>query len=149
MKCEKCGHERHPNDYAPPGVCPRCGEPYRRLRPSGVLSDEAFEQAQARDRARLDQEAARLEATARPMRRRALVSCSDCDGQVSRMAVVCPHCGRPFGNGRQPIEVMNIKMEFEAMVWFIVKWALASIPAMIILFLIFMAVVKLIGWRIY
>jgi len=40
-------------------------------------------------------------------------------------------------------------MEFEAMVWFIVKWALASIPAMIILFLIFLAIVKLIGWRIY
>lgn len=22
MKCEKCGHERHPNDYAPPGCVP-------------------------------------------------------------------------------------------------------------------------------
>lgn len=147
MKCEQCGYERHPNDYAPAGECPRCGAAYGNRRSSSVLSEEESDQAQAR--ARFAQGAAHLAAAARPMQQPALVACSDCDGQVSRMAVVCPHCGRPFGNGRQPIEVMNVKMEFEAMVWFIVKWALASIPAMIILFLIFLAIVKLIGWRIY
>lgn len=150
MKCAKCGYEWQPNDRSTSGECPRCGETYRNpSRPSGVLSDEEFEQAQLRARARLEQEAARLEAASRPVQRNALVACVDCDGQVSRLAVVCPHCGRPFGNGRHPIDVMNIRMEFEAMVWFIVKWALASIPAMIILLILFFAVVKLLGWRMF
>lgn len=148
MKCVKCGYERHPNDHAPAGECPRCGAPYKSSRPAGVLSDEEFAQAQARARARLDDEAARLETASRPTQG-AMVYCGDCNGRVSRQAVVCPHCGRQFGNGRQPVEIMNIRMEFEAMVWFIVKWALASIPAMIILLGFFFLVLKLIGWRIH
>ena len=34
------------------------------------------------------------------------------------------------------IVVTNIRMKFWSMVWFMVKWAIASIPAMIILFII-------------
>jgi uncharacterized membrane protein YvbJ len=148
MKCAKCGYERQPNDHGQAEQCPKCGHAYSgRSGVPRVLSDEEFEQAQSRARARLDQEAARLEAASRPERRSALVACGDCDGQVSRLAVSCPHCGCPFGNGRLPIDVMNIRMEFDAMVWFIVKWALASIPAVIILLVLFFVLLKLIGWR--
>ena len=37
----------------------------------------------------------------------------------------------------QKVEVTNIDMPFENMVGFMIKWALASIPAFIILFIIF------------
>ena len=36
--------------------------------------------------------------------------------------------------------VVDVKMSFNSMVWFMVKWVIASIPALIILWLIFMFV---------
>lgn len=42
--------------------------------------------------------------------------------------------------GAQPVVVVDVKMSFNSMVWFMVKWVIASIPALIILWLIFMFV---------
>lgn len=39
--------------------------------------------------------------------------------------------------GAQPVVVVDIGMNFGSMIWFMVKWALASIPALIILFIVF------------
>jgi len=36
------------------------------------------------------------------------------------------------------VEITDIRMPFGSMVWFMVKWAVASIPAIIILWLLFM-----------
>lgn len=105
MECPRCGYVRQANDQSPENECPRCG-----LRISG-----AARSASQDDRARR------------------LAVCEDCGGKVSRLAATCPHCGRPFDKGRVAVEVINIKMEFEAMVWFMVKAALAAIPAAIIL----------------
>lgn len=117
-----------------------------------MLSDQDFEAAQRRAAERLEEDARRMAEASRPQEllpspRVKLAVCADCDGAVSRFAVSCPHCGRPFAKGRQPVEVMNVKMEFEAMVWFMVKAALASIPAAIILFILFYVLIRLIGWR--
>jgi len=35
------------------------------------------------------------------------------------------------------VEVTDINMPFSSMVWFMVKWAIASIPAIIVLWLLF------------
>ncbi|MDC0407265.1 hypothetical protein OAM82_01275 [Candidatus Thioglobus sp.] len=43
------------------------------------------------------------------------------------------------------VEVTDIKMPFFSMVWFMVKWAVASIPAIIILWLLFMLFGGLMG----
>ncbi|WP_158704720.1 hypothetical protein [Ectopseudomonas mendocina] len=42
--------------------------------------------------------------------------------------------------GAQPVVVVDINMSFGAMVRFMVKWVIASIPALIILFLLFTGV---------
>lgn len=42
--------------------------------------------------------------------------------------------------GAQPVVVVDLKMSFNSMVWFMVKWVIASIPALIILWLILMFV---------
>ena len=42
-----------------------------------------------------------------------------------------------MSNGRQEVVVTDIKIPFLSMVVLLVKWALAAIPALIILFLIF------------
>ena len=47
--------------------------------------------------------------------------------------------------GAQPVVVVDVKMSFNSMVWFMVKWVLASIPAIIILFLLFTGVPAFLG----
>lgn len=38
--------------------------------------------------------------------------------------------------GAQPVVVVDIKMSFNSMVWFMVKWAIAAIPALLILYVL-------------
>ena len=45
----------------------------------------------------------------------------------------------------QAVKVIDFDMEFGSMVTFMVKWAIASIPAMIILFIIGMVFLMLVG----
>ncbi len=57
----------------------------------------------------------------------------------------CPYCGAKY-----PIKaiIMDFDMRFSSMVCFMVKWAIASIPALIILSIlagIFMAILSAIG----
>ncbi len=87
-----------------------------------------------------------------------LTKCPDCEANVSDLARACPKCGRPIpptvataaqkfdaDTGQvlagMPTEdagviVTDVRMRFGSMVVFMIKWALASIPAMIILVLI-------------
>lgn len=46
---------------------------------------------------------------------------------------------------RQEITVVDIKMPFGSMVVFMVKWAIASIPAFLILLMLFSAVMMFFG----
>lgn len=41
----------------------------------------------------------------------------------------------PYQNSPREVVIIDIRMPFQSMVIFMVKWALASIPAMIILFI--------------
>lgn len=56
--------------------------------------------------------------------------CPDCGGRRSKLAVLCPHCGRP-GVYALRTTVTDIDMPFWSMVNFMIKWALASVPALI------------------
>jgi hypothetical protein len=51
---------------------------------------------------------------------------------------VAPHVKKVMGEyrGAQPVVVMDLNMSFNSMVWFMVKAAIASIPALVILFVI-------------
>jgi hypothetical protein len=90
--------------------------------------------------------------------------CPFCTGVVGRTDNVCPHCqraltGKAMGqtiladgtgaisapNDLQRVTVVDIDMPFASVITFMAKWALASIPAFLILFvlgLIVMAVVS-------
>lgn len=128
MKCTKCGYERKLMDISKDPDCPRCG-----------FVDNTVNANRTSDDARLD--AGRPDAPApRPPRAGppVITACPDCSGLVSTRAVVCPHCGRPFEHRYHAVSVMDIRMRFESMVWFMVKWILATIPAVIIL--------ALVGW---
>ena len=45
----------------------------------------------------------------------------------------------------QPVTIEDIKMPFGSMVQFMVKWAIASIPAIIIIWILFMLLISLFG----
>ena len=95
-------------------------------------------------------------------------TCTKCI-QPSKAAVwngdLCPRCGfqnndgqatatpdalatlvaRDSKSGSKKVVVTDIKMPFESMVIFMVKWAFASIPAVIILGLVWMLLVGLVA----
>ena len=82
-----------------------------------------------------------------------MYECKVCGKEYDNMLVDCPHCsktdkktqkdlsdkfdlvqgGRVFNN----VKIIDFDMEFGSMVVFMVKWVIASIPAIIILFFIF------------
>lgn len=79
-----------------------------------------------------------------------LATCSQCGDLYSSEASQCPTCGTRRSGAEQltasnpsaPAEprrvvVTDFAMPFESMVTFMVKWAIAAIPAVIILFIIF------------
>lgn len=65
--------------------------------------------------------------------------CPDCAAQNERDAVACGECGARF-TWRDDLEkplrvtVVDFDMKFGSMILFMVKWAVAAIPALIILF---------------
>jgi hypothetical protein len=77
--------------------------------------------------------------------------CRFCEEQIADAAIVCPHCGRDLIPGRvgaapvaasapaaaslpiARVSVVNIDMPFGQMIWFMLKWGVAAIPALLIL----------------
>lgn len=126
--CPKCSYVRQPGDDAPDYECPSCGVVYAKF--------EAAQQKVQRDLQAPAPPAAKPErlSTAR------VAKCEDCGGLVSRLAVSCVHCGRPFGGDEDelgaPVSVVDVRMKFWSMVFFMVKWSIAVIPAVLILMLV-------------
>jgi len=60
---------------------------------------------------------------------------------------VAPHVRKIMADyrGAQPVVVLDVNMSFGAMVMFMIKWALAAIPALIILATIGVVAVALLG----
>lgn len=67
----------------------------------------------------------------------ALKPCECCGNEISPYAAFCPSCGRRGdGSWPMPVEVVDIDMKFSSMVGFMVKAAIAAIPAMLILIVV-------------
>ncbi|MBA4390646.1 MAG: hypothetical protein C0399_06895 [Syntrophus sp. (in: bacteria)] len=67
--------------------------------------------------------------------------CSACGAIMVQDGKYCNHCGKPDGSiqyllNHQSVSVVDIKMPFMSIVTFMVKAAIASIPAIIILVII-------------
>lgn len=115
MKCPKCGYMRGANETAPDYECPKCGVIYAKVQdvPDAVTVTPAVR---------------------KPAENVSLGQCGDCGAAVSQTAIACPKCGRLFHGARaSPVVVVDVRMPFESMVLFMVKWAFASIPAAIII----------------
>ncbi len=131
MECPKCHYVRGPEDTAPDYECPRCGVVYAKAK-------------QQIDLERVREDVRRK--TEETQRRAALGECVDCGGLVSPRAVICPHCGRPFGDGVQAVSVVDVGMPFDSMVMFLIKWALAALPAALIIAVLYGVLVLMLGF---
>ena len=79
-----------------------------------------------------------------------LIACPDCNSKVSNSAPNCPQCGCPIKSrdlptqaDEMPVVVTDFDMSFLHIMGFMVKAALAAIPAMLILIFLGAVVVAL------
>ena len=76
-----------------------------------------------------------------------MLRCSHCGTDTLRGPATCPKCGTPLRDAQviqvdkptstkrlpEPVSVVDIRMPFWSMVEFMIKWAVAAIPAILIL----------------
>ncbi len=65
-----------------------------------------------------------------------LIDCPECKAKVSDSAASCPHCGAlPPDSGQcLPVLVSDLDMKFSTIFWFMIKAAVAAVPAVIVLY---------------
>ncbi|QRY79359.1 hypothetical protein JVX91_27985 [Pseudomonas sp. PDNC002] len=108
MQCPECGHTPTASDPVDPTRCPECGIYYHKALQARVQQ--------------LEEE--KLQAASTPVRVTAPTATQQ---QRNVQAVVSKY------PGAQPVVVMDVNMSFGSMVLFMIKWGIASIPALIIL----------------
>lgn len=109
MQCPVCEHAAPAADFGEPLRCPGCGAYYEK-----AVKSKAQQAA---------------EALIKPDPRPAMRSQSDFAAH-SIKALMSEY------TGAQPVVVLDLKMPFNSMIMFMIKWALASIPALLILMVI-------------
>ena len=65
-----------------------------------------------------------------------LIDCYECKAKISDTAASCPHCGAlPEDSDRSlSVTVTDLDMRFMTIFWFIIKAAVAAIPALVLLY---------------
>lgn len=107
MQCPECSHTPLAGSQPDPGRCPECG----------IFYQKAVEMR--REREQLAQQQAAADVAAKKQAFNAL-------SPAVRGAMA-------EYKGAQPVVVLDVNMSFSSMVVFMIKWALAAIPALLIL----------------
>jgi hypothetical protein len=65
-----------------------------------------------------------------------LIECYECKARISDSAASCPQCGAvPADSERTlPVFVSDLDMKFSSMFWFMIKAAVAAVPAVVVLY---------------
>jgi len=65
-----------------------------------------------------------------------LTECPECKAQISDTAASCPRCGAvPAENARSmSVVVTDLDMRFTTIFWFLIKAAVAAVPALVVLY---------------
>jgi hypothetical protein len=65
-----------------------------------------------------------------------LIECPECKAKVSDTAASCPACGAlPVDAGRSlSVVVSDLDMKFSTIFWFLIKAAVAAVPAVVVLY---------------
>ncbi len=128
MQCPACQYQPTPQEQSTsPDQCPSCSKFYAK-----AAAQRMVEEAE---------NATRLRAAAE--RAREINAATKAKG----FRLVADHVEEATRGltGVQPVVVVDVQMRFMSMVRFMVMWAFASIPAVMIVGLIFYAIIKLFG----
>lgn len=123
MRCPECGHTPTPEEHADPTRCPACGIYYHKALAAQVRKLEA----ENKEMDSLLAHGRQKPPTAPPPQQQV----------VQHASAMYP--------GAQPVVVLDVNMGFGSMVVFMIKWVLASIPAILILAVIFSIIGLLFG----
>lgn len=115
MQCPACNHIPLAGNQPDPNRCPACGVEYSAAIRSQMEAAKAAKQRESEQKAAFNSVA--------PNVRQAMASF----------------------RGAQPVVVLDVNMSFGSMVIFMIKWALAAIPALLILSLIGFFLAFLVG----
>lgn len=64
-----------------------------------------------------------------------LIDCYECKAKVSDKAAACPQCGAVSqSDDAIPVIVTDMDMKISSMIWFLLKAAVAAVPAAIIIY---------------
>lgn len=115
MQCPKCDHQDTDAAFGDPARCPACGVFYAKA----LANKQRLEAAKAppvltaAEPQKVEPIAAQPAPPAKPQKHLVDMTAGS--------------------YGAQPVVVVDIHMSFNSMVWFMVKWVIAAIPAAIIL----------------
>jgi predicted nucleic acid-binding Zn-ribbon protein len=119
MQCPECGHIPLAGNQPDPSRCPECGIFYQKAADMRREREQSAQQQAAADSAAKKQ-------------------AFNAHSPAVRAAMA-------EYKGAQPVVVLDVNMSFNSMVVFMIKWAIAAIPAMIILFALGAFMVALFG----
>ena len=134
MKCPQCDHTPLPGESTDPTRCPSCGVFYHKSL-ANVLRETIAEKAALAESAA---EAARSLVEKDEYIEKLKASGAKVMGYEVKEAIV----DYP---GATPVVVLDARMSFMSMVWFMVKWTFASIPALVIVIVLLVFIASLFG----
>lgn len=115
MQCPNCLHIPLAGNQPDPNVCPKCNVPYIESIRKNI-NDSAISKHTCQDKSS---------------------SAKRVHNDIKQKMIEYP--------GAHPVVVLDVNMSFMSMVVFMVKWALASIPALIVVFAIYFVFIAVFG----
>lgn len=138
MQCPSCEHEATEAEFGDPAKCPACGVYYhkalahkeRLLRREREREVDPDDDPEVSEPSIADKVRRGFDGAIRAVE----------DGRIARAAEERAIASRRTAEFTTAVAVVDLRMPFWSMVWFMVKWVIASIPALIILTLIMVGV---------
>ncbi len=130
MQCPNCNHVAPEDEFGDPAKCPACGVYYAKALANQRRLAEAAKATEMPSEVEPPPVIGKL--------KRGLAGARQAveEGRAERAAAESFVKARLDPSLAQPVVVVDLRMNFWSMVWFMVKWAIASIPALIILFIL-------------
>lgn len=137
MQCPNCEHTNTTEAFGEPAKCPECGVYYAKA----LANKNRKESLSASE---LGVDPAISPKTEKPSAWNTVAE-SVKEGRQQRAAEEAAAARRRDPATAQAVVIVDFNMSFGSMVMFMVKWAIAAIPAALILFLLFWGAVSIFG----
>ena len=132
MKCPNCDFAEKDEAFGDPATCPKCAAVYEKALRARELRDQMAAKKAAKKPVELASET--------PKTRLANAANAVAEGRKARETAAANKAEK---RERQMVIVADIDMPFMSMVSFMIKWGIAAIPAMAVLFILYWGAVSI------